>query len=159
MILFASELEEHIVDIHGNSVDDLETFLLDPSTGRIVKIIGKRSEFLAQDCSVEEKRLVAHKIFAIRDAGLKSRKRTGISLINLPVVTESGDSLGRVTDFSFESALLVLDSIVTAKRLIPWSKRILGRRQIIEISSKRIVVSDQYAPETGKPVYPEVIPA
>lgn len=157
MILFASQLQEHIIDPSGKYIDSLESFLISIETGHIERIIGQHWEFMPQDCAIEKNRLVARQV--VHHDPLGGKSKGGASLINLPVVTESGDTLGRVVDFSFETTLFILDSIVTAKRLIPWSKRILSRKQIIEITPRRIIVVDQYGVTPDKTSYPEIIPA
>jgi uncharacterized protein YrrD len=68
----------------------------------------------------------------------------GFALHHLPVVSESGQKLGQVDSFNFDSDDFLIEQIVVKPSLsvrLTSSRLIISRSQIVELDNKRIVVS------------------
>jgi sporulation protein YlmC with PRC-barrel domain len=74
-------------------------------------------------------------------------------LFGKKVVTKSGKKLGRVYDLAFEMETLSLIQILVCKRfLYIWDleKRIIGFKQIHEITEEEIIVKDSCAKQSSR---------
>ncbi len=123
---------------------------LDPETGKLLGILTTHRQIIVPmdlgrlrrdhweihscDAPLEEEELVRLNKIS------KSKRR----LIHKPVVTRSGQYLGRVEDFAIDLNTLTLTQLHVTRKALFWivEERLIERKQILRITEKAVVVKD-----------------
>lgn len=74
--------------------------------------------------------------------------REAKKLIGLPVMTKSGESLGRLRDFQVDDASLKIIKLIVAHSIIslnPSDELLIEVNQVVEITDKKIIVMSNLA--------------
>lgn len=142
MTVFVSTLGKKLLSPNGDVLDAVVYFRIDPTSGKILYLEGKRGWYVMTHIFLQKKSLCIHEKGHVSPV-VEMMARQDTILRGKKVITESGKRLGIVVDFSFDEATMRLMQIVSCHRFImEWNHRTMSERQIVTIGEKYIMVKD-----------------
>lgn len=171
LTLGQSLIGKSVLSLRGGSpIGQVNSVVIDPNNLKIEgwfatdKFSKERGIILAQDI-----RDMIPQGFVVNDndaitpvedlVRLKSVLSLNFTLVDKPVITESGIKLGKVTDYSFDGESMFIQKLYVGQSVLKsFSGAILNidRTQIIEVTDKKIVVND--ATVTNRSAVPSAVP-
>lgn len=124
--------------------------IVEPETGKICGFLMAprgRQAIVPLDILYWSNRMIIHDVDDIIETQeiIKIQRilEKNISIIQKKVVTEKGEYLGRVFDYTIDNKLFIMTKILVAKsflRFFPYDERVIAHKNIVEIKKDVIVV-------------------
>ena len=114
-------------------------------------------DIIQQGIVVDDHEVLSHAGELIR---LKDILKLNFNLLGLKVVSESKKNYGKVSDFAFETSNLFIQKIYTSQPLIrniSGGSLSIDRSQIIELTTRRIIIEDPVEKEKKSALSPSPI--